>query len=107
MNRRRSFEGREYTVGLAKTRKRRRLTSAREIDGDPVGRDALVRSTPTWRGPNKLRGEHGIVVGSAFGWEREGEKRDDYSLVLKEKERETEEVKEGNQARRRREGHAP
>lgn len=101
------------TVGFAKT-KRRRLTSAREIDGDPVGRDALVHSMPTWRGPNELRGEPRHCSGAVLveRGERERSEMDDRSLARsrrkseRERERKTEEVKEGNQARRRREGHA-
>lgn len=96
------------TVGLAKT-KRRRLTSAREIDGGPVGRDALVRSTTTWRGPNELRGEPRHCSGVVLDGEGGREARWVIALSFssqRERERETEEVKEGNQARRRREGHA-
>lgn len=70
---------------------------ARGIDGVPVGRDVLVRST--WRGRNELRGEPRVPW-----WGRVGRNRMD---SLAPSTRETEEVKEGNQARRRREGHAP
>jgi len=74
---------------------------ARGIDGGPVGRDALVRSMPIWRGWNELRGVSRRFRGGAALEETRWVSR---SLASS---RETEEVKEGNQARRRREGHAP
>lgn len=75
---------------------------ARGIDGVPVGRDVLVRSMPVWRGRNELRGEPQVSW-----WGRIGRNRTDDRSLAPSTERETEEVKEGNQARRRREGHAP
>lgn len=74
---------------------------ARGIDGGPVGRDALVRSMPTWRGWNELRGELQVAWWGGVGRNGMGDRS------LAPSTRETEEVKEGNQARRRREGHAP
>lgn len=74
---------------------------ARGIDGGPFGRDALVRSI--WRGWNELRGvSHRYRGGVALG-----ETEWMTACSLAPSTRETEEVKEGNQARRRREGHAP
>lgn len=74
---------------------------ARGIDGGPVGRDALVRSMSTWRGWNELRGEPQVSWWGRVGRNGMGDRS------LAPSARETEEVKEGNQARRRREGHAP
>lgn len=80
---------------------------ARGIDGGPLGRDALVRSMPTWRGRNELRGEPQVEWWGGVGRNEMDDRSLPPSTREKERERETEEVKEGNQARRRREGHAP
>lgn len=57
---------------------------ARGIDGGPVGRDALVRSMPAWRGWNELRGEPQVSWWGRVGRSGMG----DRSLALPRRERE-------------------